>query len=595
MRRRRLVLLLLLAAPALAQDDVVLRAMQDELERSRALSIVSLEQPYYIEYAIEDGDSIASSATLGAVISSRHARFRLPRIRVRVGDYKFDNTNFIGSDFNSGASYGVEHFPLDNSYAVLRHHLWLATDAAYKAALEAYSRKRSALRNVTRSDDLPDFDRAEPKQLLVPVHLAAVDESAWVARIRRLSAVFLNYPLVEHSTVDFACVQSIQYLVTSEGARIRVPERALSVRVRAGTQAPDGMELRDAFVFHSPDPEHVPPEAELERGVRQVADNLTALAGAPVGEAYSGPVLFEGMASAQLFAEVLGKNLAVARRPVVPPGQPLPFLSSELEGRLGARILPEWMDVVDDPAQAEWRGHRLFGHYTVDLEGIAPQPLTLVEKGVLKNFLLTRQPVLAFTASNGHARLPGSFGAKAAGAGNLFVRASQTAPDAELKRQLIDMCRERGKPYGILVKKIDFPSSASVAEAWRLLTGMMQSGGAARPVSVPLLTYRVYTDGRGELVRGLRFRGLTARSLKDIVAASDESYVFDFLDNTLPFALMDAANYVTEVSVIAPSVLIDDLELERPQEELPKPPIVPAPPLVASQGSGGGVTPPALP
>ena len=31
------------------------------------------------------------------------------------------------------------------------------------------------------------------------------------------------------------------------------------------------------------------------------------------------------------------------------------FASSELEGRFGARILPEWMDIVDDPTQTEWR------------------------------------------------------------------------------------------------------------------------------------------------------------------------------------------------------------------------------------------------
>jgi hypothetical protein len=237
------------------------------------------------------------------------------------------------------------------------------------------------------------------------------------------------------------------------------------------------------------------------------------------------------------------------------------------------------MDVVDDPTQKEWHGRQLFGFYTVDLEGVEPKPLVLIEKGVLKNFLLTRQPVRGFDASNGRARLPGSFGAKAAGYGNLFVRASETVPSADLRKKLIDLCKQRGKAYGMMVRKMDFPSSASFAEARRLLTAMAQSGGSARPVSEPVLVYRVYTDGREELVRGLRFRGLTARSLKDIVAASDESQVFDFLDNTAPFALMGGANFVAETSIIAPSILIDDLEMEKAQEQLPKPPIVPPPPL----------------
>jgi hypothetical protein len=221
----------------------------------------------------------------------------------------------------------------------------------------------------------------------------------------------------------------------------------------------------------------------------------------------------------------------------------------------------------------------LFGYYTVDMEGLAPQRLVLVDKGILKGFLLSRQPVKGFEASNGHARLPGSFGAKTAGFGNLFVSASESLPAAELRKKLMAICQERGKPYGIVVRKMDFPSSASFGEVRRVLAGMAQSGGSARPVCLPVLVYRVYADGREELVRGLRFRGLTSRSLKDIVAASEEMQVFDFQENNAPFAVMDGSGYIAETSIVAPSILVDDLELEKAQEELPKPPIVPPPPL----------------
>ena len=206
---------------------------------------------------------------------------------------------------------------------------------------------------------------------------------------------------------------------------------------------------------------------------------------------------------------------------------------------------------------------------------MAPKPLWLVEKGVLKNYLLTRQPVPGYEGSNGRARMPGSFGASTAGFGNLFVRASQSVPLEALKKQLIEMCRARNKPYGILIRKLDFPSSASLDEVRRMYTAAAQGGG--RPTCVPLMVYRIYVDGREELVRGMRFRTLTARTLKDIVAASDESHVFEFLDNPAPFALIGASSYVSETAVIAPSVLVDDVELEKTNEELPKPPIVPAP------------------
>jgi TldD protein len=173
--------------------------------------------------------------------------------------------------------------------------------------------------------------------------------------------------------------------------------------------------------------------------------------------------------------------------------------------------------------------------------------------------------------------MPGSFGSQAAAFSNLFVSAAETVPRAELKKQMLAMLQSRGKAYGIVVRKMDFPSSASYEEVRQLLTS--QAGGS-RPVSLPLLTYKVYPDGREELVRGLRFRGLNARSLKDIVAAGDDSTAFEYLENTAPFALMGAGNFVSETCVVAPSLLIDDLELHPVQEELPKLPIVPPPDLV---------------
>lgn len=578
-RPRTLLATCLLAAAAVAQPnsppaDTLLRAMQDEISRARLLRI--LQVPYFIEYAVDEADQLTTSATLGALLNSNRARFRIPRIQVRVGDYSFDNTNYLGTDFYSGVRYEVDRFPLDDSYAVLRRYLWLATDIAYKAALEAISRKRALLRSLTLSEQLPDFYRAAPVEILDNTPLAEIDAPLWNDRVRRLSALFLSYPKIIGSVVDYTASRAVQYLVNSEGTRVRDPSGLMFVRIRALAQAPDGMLLRDASVLHTRDLARPPLEADLEKAARLVAERLTALAEAPLGEAYTGPVLFEGEAAAQLFAEVLGRNLVAIRRPLMPPGRSFPFRGSELEGRLGSRILPEWMDVVDDPTQKDWRGRPLFGHYRVDMEGVVPVPVVLVEKGVLKSFLLTRQPVKGFQGSHGRARLPGSFGAKAATISNLFVRASQTAPLAELKKQLLELCNQRGKPYGLVVRKMDFPSSASLDEARRALAG----AGAATPVSQPVLVYRLFPDGREQPVRGLRFRSLNTRSLRDILAASQEQEVFDYLENGAPFALMGAAAYAAEATVVAPSVLVDDLELDRMGEEITRPPLVPPPPLL---------------
>jgi hypothetical protein len=573
------LLLLLCACASQAADsgDLILRAMRAELDRAHDLKFANLESPYYVEANVDDVSSFTASATLGGLLSANRGRFRSPRVEVRVGSYKFDNTNYIGSGFTYGSNYDVDRLPLEDNFELLRRYLWLAIDRAYKSAVESISRKRAALKNVSIGEQPDDFAPAPPLRRIEPVSPVIFDEEALKARVRSLSAIFVKYPDLRNSSVEFSGAHNIRYMATTEGTEIRIQEHVSIVRARASIQAPDGMMLRDAVVFHSAQPGVLASEAEMARGITALAENVSALAKAPMGEGYNGPVVFEREAAAQVLAQVIGQNLALTRKPVTEPGRPGVFPTSELEGRFGARILPEWMDIVDDPTQTEWRGHPLFGHYTVDMDGVAPQPLSLVEKGVLKNFLLTRLPMRNFSTSNGRARLQGRFGANAAGFSNLFIRASETVAPAELKKKMIEICKTRNKPYGILIRKMDFPSSAPFDELRRLLAGSANSGGSAKAVSIPILAYRVYPDGREELIRGLRFRGFNARSFKDILAASDESYVFEFLDNGVPMAMMGAGSTIAQSCVIAPSLLIDDLEMERMEEEFPKIPIVPPP------------------
>jgi hypothetical protein len=553
--------------------DPIFQAMRDEIDRARKLSLANLEAPYFVEYVIDEEESFAVSANLGGLLSRRKERFRSPDVHVRVGDYKFDNGNYVSSGFGFGSRYDLERFPLEDSYPLLRRYFWLMADSAYKSSVEAISRKRAAMRNMQQNEQLNDFAHAEPVKSVRPIKRLVLDEEQWAGRVRTLSTIFTQYPDVKNSGVELDVSEGGLHLVNSEGTEVREPESAAVLRARAVAQAADGMSLRDAVTFHALDAAHLPSDAELRRGITALAENVVALAKAPKGEDYSGPVLFEGMAGAQIFAEVLARNLALTRRPVAEGGRGGGAQNSELDGRMGARVLPDTFDVVDDPTQKEWRGRPLFGSYTVDREGVLPKPLKLIEKGVLKNYLMTRQPVRGYEGSTGRARLPGSYGSSAAAISNLFVSTSEPVTVAELKKKLIELCRTRNKPYGIIVRKMDFPSSAGLDEMRRLMTG--QQGG--RPVSPPILVYKVYADGREELVRGMRFRGFNVRSLKDILAAGDDSAAFEYMDSTAPFALIGGAGFTAETCVVAPSILIDDLELHPAEEELPKLPVVSAP------------------
>jgi hypothetical protein len=453
----------------------------------------------------------------------------------------------------------------------------LGTDSAYKAAVEAISRKRAALRNITQTEQLDDLSPAPAVHFMRPIPKLTIDEDAWANRVRALSAIFENYPEIRTSGVDLDSSAGGAYVANSEGAEVRYPETVTLLRAAASAQAADGMNVRDAISFQALDPAHMPSDAEMTRGVTALADHVLALAHAPKGEDYSGPVLFEGEAGPQVFAEAVGRNLTLARRPVTEGGRGGAMPPGEFDGRVGARILPDSITVVDDPTQKEWRGRPLFGTFDVDREGVAAKPLTLVEKGVLKNYLLTRQPVKGYSASNGRARLPGSFGAATPTISNLFVNSSETMPAGDLKKKLIELIQARSKPYGIIVRKMDFPSSAAPDEFRRIATA---SGGSGRVMSIPILAYKVFPDGHEELARGLRFRGFTGKSLKDITAVGDDNVTFEYMENGQPMAILAAGGFTTEVSVVAPSFIVDDLELHPVEEEMPKLPIAPPPDMI---------------
>jgi len=549
-----------LVAQQTGQDDEILKVMREELQRAKTIKVGDSDAPYYVEYALDDMEAFTVSASLGGILGVSDSRDRVPRVEVRAGGYDFDNTNFPGS--GRGGSAGS--LPVEGDPSILKRGFWLATDAYYKNAIEALTRKKTSLMNVTQQEKLNDFAKAEPVTKILPLRKMEFKKDEWKKTIASVSGIFKDYPKVINSGVSFQANYSNSYYVNSEGSAYRFADDLIRFNVSASGQAADGMPISQGESILARNLKAFPPDAEMRRVSTEVAKNVTALIDAPMGEAYAGPVLLEGVSSAQFFAQMLGPNLAITRRMVATGGRggAAGQAPGELEGRIGSKVLPEWMDVVDDPTAESYKGHELLGYYPIDMEAVVPKPLNIIEKGLLKNYLLTRQPVRGYEGSNGHARLPGGNGAKQAVFSNLFIQAKEKVTEAELKRKLMDMVQQRGKAFGIIVRKLDFPQTGSTADIRR------RPGSSA--VTPPLMVYKVFPDGKEELVRGLSFTGVTVRSLRDISAASDQEHIFDYIAS-------GGGNYIVGHSVIAPSVLFEDMEFERRESDWPKPPIVPPP------------------
>ena len=561
------------------QQDTVLRAMADELARSKTLSLNTLDKPYFIQYTAEETEELVVDASLGGITRSSLVHVRRPGVVVRVGDYKFDNTNSV---YSRPVRFGL--FPLDDNYLAMRTTLWRTTDVLYKAAIDQITRKRNIVREVAEPDKVADLAPAKPSQVIEPPVKLSVNQDAWNLAARTASARFSAYPEITTSRVKVQVLSSTYRMLNSEGAVIRIPQVLNEVDVRSAARAADGHRVWNHRFFVVPDPSQLPDAAQLAKIADSVAAQTASLAKAPLAEDYAGPVLFEGEAAAQMMAQSLTDALVLHRKPIVPPGAneaAMQTIDSVWSARVGSSVTPDWLSIYDNPLAKDFQGAPLAGHYPVDDEGVLAQRVNLVEKGKLKTFLFSRQPIRTFSGSNGHGRLPGPFGSEEPLIGNLFVETTQPVPETQLKSQLLEKVKAAGLKYGIVLRRLDFPSTASLNEL-QSMARQLQKNGTARTLNQPLLAYRVYPDGHEELVRGLRFREFSAKDLRDVAAASDHPYVLNYVNNGSSLNIADLRSEAALSSIICPSLLFESIELVRAENEGDAAPLVPVPALVAS-------------
>jgi predicted Zn-dependent protease len=527
-------------------DDVVFRAMRDELARSMSqLRLENLEKPYFISYRVEETRSQQVAAQFGATLGRSEGRNRAVAIEVRVGSPALDNTNFAGG---FGGTTAVS-LATDDNYDVLRRQLWLATDRAYKAAAEQFSRKKAALQNKTRTEVLPDFS-PEPVTKITDLHPAPpIDLDRAEMLVRELSTVFRETPGIANSLVQLSATQEHARYVNSEGSSFSRAEFQVRVAAAASTQAADGFPIDDQMAIYARSWDTLPPKAELTTSVRELARRVSSQRDAALLEQYNGPVLFEGQAAAEIFAQTLGPLFSARPRAIGEtggrgpggrgPGGRGPGGAAEnpFLDKLGARVMPDIFTVVDNPTLTSLNGAPVFGNSQVDDEGVPSRLVLLVEKGRLRTLLVARTPVRGVTRSTGSMKAGNPLPS------NLVVTATDGQDAAALKAELLKLVEQRGKEYGIIVR--------------RLGTGA-RGGGRGETAVVAV---KVLPDGREELLRNLEVAGVDAPTFKDILVAGREPYIYTtgFRGSVVTFAV--------------PSLLFEDITLKKPAGEIALPPI----------------------
>jgi TldD protein len=581
-------------------NDQTLRAMRDEMARAKTrleLKIPGTDQPvrpYYVEYRLLDLDFREISGEFGALLNANHARSRFMDVEARVGSYKLDSSNFISDDGFRGFIGSTGSVGIDRDYDSLRQDLWIATDQAFKEAVETYSRKQAYLSSLARQSDINDFSRTEPVHQIEPLVMADWSNRDWEKEVRETSSALRAFPQIYEGRVTYYLVFATEYLVTSEGTEIRTNRSFAAIESGMNALADDGMPINNFYATYAVRPADLPAPDAVRKSLNVTGSELMALRSAPAAQDYTGPVLFEARAAAPLLAQILGPAVNGAR----PPVSFTPVMEQLLNGlggksdwisRIGARVLPASVTVVDDPGAKEFHGTPLLGAYAVDDEGVRAQKITLVENGTLKNELMSRRPGPDFDQSNGHGRAAFLSDARPI-MSNLFFTSKETMSPADLKKKFLDSCREQKLAYCLVVREMDNPTISLLHQDEFQALLASYGGGAGTGDRLPLVVYRVYPeDGREEIIRGARVIGLNSRAIRNIAGIGNDDFVYNYMQSQIngfagtALGAFGSAQNGLPASIVAPSLLFEEVEVRGARGEPKRLPLIPAPAMTAAK------------
>jgi predicted Zn-dependent protease len=554
-----LPLFLALARNASAQPGVLLDAMSQELNRNfAALKDKADPPPYFLSYEITEEEFRSVSGTLGTVDSTNGGKSRALDVSIRVGSSKLDNYHRVRNDrgqFTSGAPVTFE----DNVNSIKRR-LWLETDRAYRSAAERLIRiKTNTQVRVAAEDDSDDFSIEPAAQFIQVPPKLKFNEAMWQEHIRKWSARFQNYPSVLTSHVSVICQNDTRYLVNSEGSRIAHGRGFARVVINASAKAADGTDLSSFETFEAVDEAGLPDDKVMFAAIDRVANDVSRLLKAPEAEPFVGPAIFSGRAAGVFFHEIFGHRVEGHRQKDDSEGQT--FTKS-----VGTKVLPDFLSVVFDPTRKKIGNVDLNGWYDYDDEGVKGKRIVAVDKGVLKEFLMSRSPIKGFSASNGHGRRqPGL--EVVSRQSNLIVESSNAVPEARLRQMLIEEVKKQNKPYGLYFRDITGGFTTT------------QRAGLQAFKVIPVIVFRVYADGRpDELVRGADIVGTPLASFAKILATSDKQEVFN--------GYCGAESGSVPVSAVAPEILVSEIEIEKKAKSNDRPPLLPEPTTMENSRRG---------
>jgi len=537
-----LAVLLLVPATYRAQtatNSPVQAALRAEMTRSLEHFKALPSPPYFLSYEVLETEGGSATGSFGALVSSAPVtRRRTLGIDLRVGSYELDNTHPIrGAMLNLPDTISNYTLPVEDDPDAIRGMLWYFTDEKYKRAVEQLIAVKTNVQvKAAETDKSGDFSPAKAETFAEPAAPPLqFDRKLWEDRVRKYTAPFQRFGNIYSAQANITAQRQRRWFVSSEGAAIETAETSYRLTISAFAKASDGMELPRVENFYASTLAGLPGDDVVLARVDKMTKELMALKLAPVMDAYVGPAILSPRAAGVVFHEIFGHRVEGQR-------SKRENQSQTFRDKVGQKVLPDFISVYSDPTQRKYGPTELAGYYKFDDEGVRARRVTVVDKGILRNFLMSRMPVDGFPESNGHGRR-GPLYAATARQSNLLVVASQTVTPDELKKKLIEEVVKQKLPYGLYFEDIQ---------------GGFTMTGRTSPNSfevIPTMVYRVYPDGHEELVRGVDLIGTALTAFNKILAADNRSEAFN--------GMCGAESGFVPVSAGGPGLLFSEIEVQK--------------------------------
>ncbi len=478
------------------RDSVLLTAMQHELKRNMdELHKDDFDKPFFIGYTIADVYRKSVTARLGALVQSGENRQKDWNIRVMVGDYQMNDENFTSNIEDNQANRITYPMPLENDYLGIRRALWSQTDRIYHIAAAIYKQKKSLVEKKKVDEKLlgrADFSKEPTVVMHVPATYSDIDLPSLEERAKVVSEIFQQYPSLYNSNVTVNHALADVYFVNSEGSEVVYPVGMSSISVMANVISDENINVMGNLSYNAMQVDQLPSLEMVEKDISyMVNDIMSADEHEKYDDYYSGPVLLlddvvVDVLESLLFAD--GHKLIAHRTPLKRTDQFLPDYSigsnNQNNWEIGKKILDDDITVIDYSKLPIYSDSALWGSFPVDAEGVVPpDSMVMVENGILRNKYNGRTPADDVDGSNGHNRhsVSGYGISQNVAPGILKITATSTISHSDLKARLIQLAREEGYKYGILIRPAPVRADNAPYEFYKI---DVESGKETRLVNV---------------------------------------------------------------------------------------------------------------